>query len=55
VYVPFDIWYTRLEDVPFEPKHVDFKHDVVLQLGSVVLAVFLLIYSAQLFRIQEEL
>ena len=36
MYISFDICYTRLEDVPFEPKHVAFKHHIVLQLGAVI-------------------
>jgi hypothetical protein len=36
VYIPFDICYIRLEDGPFQPKHVAFKHGIVLQLSAVV-------------------
>ena len=36
MYIPFDICYIKLEDESFEPKHVAFKHGIVLQLSAFV-------------------
>jgi hypothetical protein len=55
VYILLDICYIRLEDGPYDPKHVAFTHGIVLQLSAVVLAVFLLVDSEHLFGLQEEL